>query len=102
MKSIFRATIFGAVALAAGLVSARAQTAGDVDVQSGVEYANHDGVVLQGELYQPKAPGKYPAIVAVHGGGWQGGARTRYGYGGRYLGQPGYVVSAVCCESSKR
>ncbi len=78
MMSIFRATMIGAVALAAGLVPARAQTAGDVDVQSGVEYANHDGVVLQGDLYQPKAPGKYPAIVAVHGGGWQAGARTAY------------------------
>ena len=101
MKSIFRATMIGAVALAAGLVPARAQTAGDVDVQSGVEYANHDGVVLQGDLYQPKAPGKYPAIVAVHGGGWQAGARNSYGYWGRYLAQQGYVVFAVSYRLSK-
>ena len=46
MMSIFRVAVIGILALAAGLVSARAQTAaGDVEVQSGVEYANHDGVV---------------------------------------------------------
>ena len=102
MKSIFGATMIGAVALAAGFVSVRAQTApGDVEVESGVEYANHDGVVLQGDLYQPKAPGKYPAIVAVHGGGWQAGARTAYGYWGRYLAQQGYVVFAVSYRLSK-
>ena len=77
MMSIFRAAVIGIVALAAGLVSASAQTAaGDVEIQSDVEYANHDGVVLQGDLYQPKAPGKYPAIVAVHGGGL--GARVAW------------------------
>ncbi len=102
MMSIFRAAVIGIVALAAGLVSASAQTAaGDVEIQSGVEYANHDGVVLQGDLYQPKAPGKYPAIVAVHGGGWQAGARTAYGYWGRYLAQQGYVVFAVSYRLSK-
>src|SRR5438876_12339375 len=95
MKSIFGAMMIGAVALAWGFVSAGAQTAaGDVEVQSGGEYANHDGVVLQGDLYQPKAPGKYPAIVAVHGGGWQAGARNSYGYWGRYLAQQGYVMFA--------
>src|SRR5437879_1563751 len=102
MMSIFRAAVIGIVALAAGLVSASAQTAaGDVEIQSGVEYANHDGVILQGDLYQPKAPGKYPAIVAVHGGGWQAGARTAYGYWGRYLAQQGYVVFAVSYRLSK-
>src|SRR5437867_5212303 len=102
MNSIFRATMISALALAAGLAPARAQTAaGDVEVQSGVEYANHDGVALQGDLYQPKAPGKYPAIVGVHGGGWQAGARTSYGYWGRYLAQQGYVVFAVSYRLSK-
>src|SRR5262245_62952071 len=96
MMSTFRAAVIVTVALAAGLISAGAQTAaGDVEFQGGVEYANHDGVVLQGDLYQPKTSGKYPAIVAVHGGGWQAGARTAYGYWGRYLAQQGYVGFAV-------
>ncbi len=102
MMFIFRAAVIGTLALATGLVSVGAQTtAGDVEIQNGVEYANHDGVALQGDLYQPRAPGKYPAIVAVHGGGWQAGARTSYGYWGRYLAQQGYVVFAVSYRLSK-
>ncbi len=101
MKSILWVVI-GATVLAAGLDSARAQTrAENVEIQSGVEYANHDGVVLQGDLYQPKAPGKYPAIVAVHGGGWQAGDRDFYRYWGPYLAQQGYVVFAVNYRLSK-
>ena len=42
---------------------------------AGVVYADHDGVVLAGDLYLPAAGGgggPFPALVAVHGGGWQG------------------------------
>ncbi len=69
--------------------------AGDVDIQRGVEYANHDGTSLKGDLYQPKAPGKYPAIIAVHGGGWQGGSPVAYRYWGPYLAKQGIVVFAI-------
>jgi len=42
-----------------------------VDVQAGIEYANHDGTALLGDLYTPAAPGAYPALLLVHGGAWK-------------------------------
>lgn len=74
--------------------SALAQTGG-FDLQRNVEYGRHDGVPLLGDLYSPHAPGKYPAIVAVHGGGWQGGSKAAYQYWGAWLAQRGYVVLAI-------
>jgi acetyl esterase/lipase len=71
------------------------------DLQKGVEYANHDGVSLRGDLYQPKAPGKYPAIVSVHGGGWQGGSPASYAHWGPWLAERGFVVFAVTYRLSK-
>ena len=39
-------------------------------IHSGITYAEHDGVELQGDLYLPKDAKAAPALVAVHGGGW--------------------------------
>jgi acetyl esterase/lipase len=68
---------------------------GDFEVERGIEYGSHDGVRLLADLYMPKKAGKYPAIVAVHGGGWQLGSRETYGHWGRYLAARGYVLMAV-------
>src|SRR5262245_2652327 len=67
----------------------------EVDVQRGLQYGQHDGVQLTGDLYAPKAPGKYPALVAVHGGGWRLGNVGFYQHWGPYLAQRGYVVFAI-------
>ncbi len=98
MLSMTRRAALAAAALLCAGMSAWAQ---DFDVQRGVEYANHDGASLQGDLYQPREPGKYPAIVAVHGGGWQGGSRASYQYWGPWLAKRGYVVFAVSYRLSK-
>ena len=90
-----RAALTGLGALAAiQPVRAFAQT-NNVEVRRNVEYGKHDGVSLTGDLYQPAAPGKYPCVIAVHGGGWQQGSRTTYQYWGPWLAQRGYVVFAV-------
>jgi acetyl esterase/lipase len=60
-----------------------------------LEYGRSDGSRLTGDLYVPKAPGKYPALVAVHGGGWQVGDKDFYRHWGPYLAQRGYVLFAV-------
>ena len=49
---------------------------------SGVGYADHDGVSLLGDLYLPAGAGRHPALVAVHGGGWQAGARSSFQHWG--------------------
>lgn len=63
--------------------------------QSGVTYATHDGVALLGDLYLPEGAGPHPAIVAVHGGGWQQGTRNAYRYWGPYLATRGIALFAV-------
>src|SRR6266850_5472941 len=67
----------------------------EYDVQRDLEYGRHDGARLTGDLYVPKAPGKYPALVAVHGGSWQAGSPRIYQFWGPYLAQRGYVLFAI-------
>jgi acetyl esterase/lipase len=65
------------------------------EVQRGIEYGQHDGVTLAGDLYLPKTAGRHPALVAVHGGGWQIGDASFYQHWGPYLAQRGYVLFSI-------
>src|SRR3954447_124055 len=85
---------FAIFALAAGSSHLSAQLL-EIETQRGVQYADHDGVKLLGDLYAPQAPGKYPALVAAHGGAFQVGSSSPYRYWGPYLAARGYVVFAV-------
>ncbi len=58
-------------------------------------YATHDGVALAGDFYLPKGAGPFPALVAVHGGGWRLGARSSFQYWGPYLAARGYALFTV-------
>ena len=73
-----------------------------IDVRPGITYATHDGVALAGDLYAPKGAGPYPALVAVHGGGWQAGARSAFQYWGPYLAERGYVLFSVSYRLAKK
>jgi acetyl esterase/lipase len=66
-----------------------------------LEYAVHGGVALKGRLYAPKGPGKFPAVIAVHGGGWRLANLDNYRYLGPWLAGRGYVVLAVTHRLSK-
>src|SRR5262249_6261873 len=66
-----------------------------------VQYVEHDGVKLTGDLYSPKGRDKAPAIVAIHGGGLQAGAPSTYQYWGAYLAKNGYAVFAISYRLSK-
>jgi acetyl esterase/lipase len=74
---------------------------GDSEIRRDLPYATHDGVALAGDYYVPKAPGKYPVVVAVHGGGWQGGAKGGYRFWGPYLNQRGIALYAIDNRLSK-
>ncbi len=63
--------------------------------QNGVTYATHDGVSLLGDIYAPEGSGPFPALVAVHGGGWQLGTRASYRHWGPYLATRGYVLFSI-------
>jgi acetyl esterase/lipase len=60
-----------------------------------LEYAVHGGVSLKAHLYSPRGPGKFPAVVAVHGGGWRLANLDNYRYLGPWLAERGYAVLAV-------
>jgi acetyl esterase/lipase len=60
-----------------------------------LEYAVHGGVSLEAHLYSPKGPGKHPAVIAVHGGGWRLANLDNYRYLGPWLAERGYAVLAV-------
>jgi len=73
----------------------------DIEIRKGVEFARHDGIGLKGDLYAPKAPGKYPAVVAIHGGGWQMGGPATYAEWGNWLATRGYALFATSYRLSK-
>jgi acetyl esterase/lipase len=64
----------------------------DIDIQLGIEYANHDGVALLGDLYAPAEPGTYPALLLIHGGAWRLASRDLYQFWGPYFARHGYVA----------
>jgi acetyl esterase/lipase len=74
----------------------------EIEVRSGITYATHDGIALAGDLYQPKGAGPFPALVAVHGGGWQQGVRGAFQYWGKYLAERGYVLFSVSYRLAKK
>jgi acetyl esterase/lipase len=63
--------------------------------KSGISFATHDGVALLGDLYAPEGSGPFPALVAVHGGGWQLGTREVYHNWGPYLATAGYALFSI-------
>ena len=72
------------------------------DLRAASTYATHDGVALQGDLYLPKGAGPFPALVAVHGGGWQQGARSAFQYWGPYLAARGYGLFTISYRLAKK
>ena len=73
-----------------------------IETRGGVAYATHDGVSLLGDLYLPAGGGPFPALVAVHGGGWQAGARNAFQFWGPYLAARGYVLFAISYRLAKK
>lgn len=67
----------------------------EIEVRKGLEYVKHDGISLTGDLYVPKAAGKYAVVIAVHGGGWQVGNSGNYASWGTWLAQRGTALFAI-------
>jgi len=65
------------------------------ELRPALTYATHDSVALAGDLYLPKAAGPAPALIAIHGGGWQQGARSTFQHWGPYLAGRGYALFAI-------
>ena len=97
MKGLLGVLALASICMAA---QAQAQTYG-VATRPNIQYAEHDGVKLAGDLYAPKGRDKAPLVVAVHGGGWQVGSRASYQYWGPFLAKHGYALLAINYRLSK-
>ena len=42
-----------------------------VEVREKVEYLRRGDTSLTGALYTPAGEGPFPAVIAIHGGGWR-------------------------------
>lgn len=71
------------------------------ETRMGLTYATHDGVALAGDLYLPKGSGPFPALVAVHGGGWVQGVRGAFQFWGPHLAARGYAMFAISYRLAK-
>src|SRR6266852_5764596 len=78
---------------------AAAQT---IETRGGGARITNDNVSLLGDLYLPAGAGPFPALVAVHGGGWQAGARNAFQFWGPYLTARGYVLFAISYRLAKK
>ncbi len=66
-----------------------------METRKAVQYGTHDGAALVGDLWLPEGPESCPAIVAVHGGGFQAGSRDIYQYMSPYLAERRYAVFSI-------
>jgi len=60
-----------------------------------LNYAVQGDVALKAHLYSPKGAGKFPMVIAVHGGGWRLANLDNYRHLGPWLAERGYAVLAV-------
>jgi acetyl esterase/lipase len=67
----------------------------EIDIRKNVQFGVHDGDMLTGDYYAPPGPGPYPALVAIHCGGWQLGTAEAYQSWRPYLAHRGYVLFAI-------
>jgi acetyl esterase/lipase len=86
-------TQFFALTLIAFAGPALAQN--EVVTRANVDYVEHDGVKLTGDLYLPKGVAKAPIVIGIHGGGWQGGSPAAYRHWGPYLAKNGFGMFAI-------
>ena len=61
--------------LALGWSAVSAQAPGDIVVDHNVTYCTIDGLDLQLDLFRASTPGRHPAALFIHGGGWTNGSR---------------------------
>lgn len=93
-----RATGFALICLVSFIAAftGSAQEVAGVTVEKDVVYGNADGVELKMDVAKPPdGPTPRPALVCVHGGGWQMGQKSDYAFVITPFAQAGYVAAAI-------
>ena len=62
---------------------------------NGIAYSNVDDQELLLDAYIPKADGKYPAVLVIHGGAWRSGDRKQLSNYARSLAEKGFSCFAI-------
>jgi len=60
-----------------------------------IQFAQPNATPLNLNLYRPLNVGKYPAIVVIHGGGWQNGSPNDNAEFSQYMAAQGYSVVSI-------
>jgi acetyl esterase/lipase len=58
----------------------------------GVEFARGPGWRLKLDIYTPQGPGRFPAVVMLHGGAWAFGSKLNWRFHAQRLARQGFVV----------
>lgn len=87
--------LFLPVLLTAALCAAELPVPADVIVERGIAYTSIPHGKLAMDVVRPKAAGRYPGIVLIHGGGFSGGGRESYLPMAIRLAQNGYVAASA-------
>jgi len=60
-----------------------------------IEFLRHGDLSLLARIYRPAGTGPFPAVVDIHGGGWNHGDRTNNDYFGEGLSAAGILVASI-------
>ena len=67
----------------------------EIEIQRGLVYAKYLAREMHVDLFKPKRPGKFPAVIIVHGGAWITGHYTMENPLAIALAKRGYVAVTV-------
>src|SRR4029077_2492766 len=79
----------------AGYCMSEIKNQSSVEVRLDVTYGGGVSGTLCNDLYLPKKPGSYPALLCLHGGAWLRGTQRQYKSWGPWLADRGYAGVAV-------
>ncbi len=88
-------TLYLILAASAAAIAADLAIPPDVTVDHAVDYTSIPHGRLAMDIARPKAPGQYPGIVMIHGGGFSAGNRESYLPMAVRLAQNGYVAATI-------
>jgi acetyl esterase/lipase len=86
--------VFCLAALALSFTLAGAASAAPV-VQRNLAYGEYAGEQLTFDVYRPDSRGPHPAVLIIHGGGWQHGDKKAHERTGMMLAENGYAAFSI-------
>lgn len=75
--------------------AAQGRGARSIESHLGLTYSTYGDRTLELDLFRPSEGGMLPAIVGIHGGGWEKGTRANFGATARGLASRGFVAVAI-------